>query len=199
MTIPNQSFLSVFLSLPLMTRKMTNPVTGLEVEILVTTGESQGKLFKIQSTMKARQLNKSPFHFHGTFSENLTVVEGQLNLIVSRNKKELVLHAGESYLVEPGCPHTIWNDSDAPVTYTVEVEPAQHFEQTLKINHALAAAGKASRGGTPSNLLHIALLGQMGSTYQYGISLVVQKAAFFALAGIARLLGVDRKLQALIR
>ena len=182
-----------------MTRKMTNPVTGVEVEILVTTGESQGKLFKIRSTMKARQLNKSPFHFHGTFSEHFKVVEGQLNLVVGRDRRELVLQAGESYLVEPGCPHTFWNASEEPVTYTVEVEPAQRFEETLRINHALAAAGKASRGGTPSNLFHIALLGQMGSTYQYGIPLGVQKAAFFVLGGIAKFLGVNRKLKALIR
>ena len=144
-------------------------------------------------------MNHSPFHFHETFSENLRVVEGQLNLIVGRDKRELVLQAGESYLVAPGCPHTFWNASEAPVTYTIDVEPAQRFEETLKINHALAAAGKASRGGTPSNFLHIALLGKMGSTYQYGIPLGVQKVAFFALGSIAKLVGIDRKLQALIR
>jgi len=181
-----------------MTRKMENPVTGVKVEILVSTAESSGELFKIRSTMNAQQLNRAPYHYHGHFSEHFRVVEGQLNLLVGNNKEQLILHAGESYLVKPGCPHTFWNESSEPVTYTVEVTPAKQFEKALLLNHALAAAGKASPKGTPSNIFHMAILAQLGDTWLYGIPIGLQKATFFIVAGIAKGLGMDKKLQELL-
>ncbi|GET34043.1 hypothetical protein PbJCM13498_29060 [Prolixibacter bellariivorans] len=181
-----------------MTRKMENPVTGVKVEILVSTAESQGKLFKIRSTMKARQMNRAPYHYHGHFSEHFRVVEGQLNLIVGDNKEHLTLKAGESYLVKPLCPHTFWNESSEPVTYTVEVTPAKQFEKALRLNHALAAAGKASPKGTPSNIFHMAILAQLGDTWLYGIPIGLQKSAFFIAAAVAKGVGMDKKLQALL-
>jgi len=181
-----------------MTRKMENPVTGVKVEILISTAESNGELFKIRSTMNARQMNRAPYHYHGHFSEHFRVVEGQLNLIVGNNKEQLTLKAGESYLVKPECPHTFWNESSEPVTYTVEVTPAKQFEEALKLNHALAAAGKASPKGTPSNIFHMAILAQLGDTWLYGIPIWLQKAVFFVVAGIAKGLGMDKKLQELL-
>lgn len=181
-----------------MTRKMENPVTGVKVEILVSTAESGGELFKIRSTMKARQMNRAPYHYHGHFSEHFRVVEGQLNLIVGGNREQLTLHASESYLVKPECPHTFWNESPEPVTYTVEVTPAMNFEKALWINHALAAAGKASPKGTPSNLFHMAILAQLGDTWLYGIPVWLQKVVFFIVAGIAKGLGMDKKLGELL-
>lgn len=181
-----------------MTRKMENPVTGVKVEILVSTAESNGELFKIRSTMNARQMNRAPYHYHGHFSEHFRVVEGQLNLLVGNNKEQLILHAGESYLVKPECPHTFWNESSEPVAYTVEVTPAKQFEEALKLNHALAAAGKASPKGTPSNIFHMALLAQLGDTWLYGIPCWLQKAAFSVVGRIAKGLGLDKRLQELL-
>ena len=177
---------------------MENPVTGVKVEILVSTAESNGELFKIRSTMKARQMNRAPYHYHGHFSEHFRVVEGQLDLIVGDNKEQFTLKAGESYLVKANNPHTFWNESSEPVTYTVEVTPAKQFEKALRLNHALAAAGKASPKGTPSNLFHMAILARMGDTWLYGIPKLLQKTAFMIAAGIAKGFGMDKKLRELL-
>lgn len=181
-----------------MNRNLKNPVSGVDVEVLVSSFESEGKLFRIRSTMRANQLNKAPYHYHKNFIEHFKVVKGQLNMIVGNNRRELTLCEGESYLVEALCPHTFWNSSNSPVTYTVDVEPAEQFEQALRINHALAAKGLASSKGTPANIFHIAILAKLGNTWFYGIPQWIQSGIFTIFATIGRIIGVERKLYKLI-
>lgn len=182
----------------LMTQHLNNPISGVNVEVLVSTKDSKGELFRIRSTMKANQFNKAPFHYHHNFSEYFQVVDGQLNMTIETDKRNIVLKAGESFMIASKCPHTFWNASDKPVTYIVDVTPAENFEKALRINHALAAAGMASRKGTPSNIFHIAILAQLGNTWFYGVPRWFQVLVFKLLSIIGGVLGITKRLFNLI-
>lgn len=177
---------------------LKNPISGVEVEILTSTVESKRNLFKIKSTMRANQLNKAPFHYHDNFSEHFQVIDGELNMTVEKDRKNLVLKAGESFLVKEKCPHTFWNNSNKPVTYIVDISPAMNFEKALKINHALAANGKASKKGTPKNVFHIAYLARLGNTWFYGYPKWLQSSIFMIISGFGQLFGINKKLEKLL-
>lgn len=177
-----------------MQRILTNPISGVRVEILKSTTETNGAFFQIHSTMKANQMNKAPFHYHTKFYELFKVEKGQLNMILGKERKNITLQKNESILVNKKVPHTFWNESDLPVTYSVTIKPARQFEKALRINHALAASGKASNKGTPKNIFHIAVLALMANTRFYGFPRLLQYILFTILSFVAIILGVKRKI-----
>ena len=175
-----------------------NPVTKVKAQFLKSTADTGGAYTLLQSKMEINTSNLPPYHYHTKFTELFTIVEGELNMMVGKDKKTMILKKGESYRVKKKEPHTFWNASDNPVVYQVKHEPACQFEKALKISHSLAAIGKAGKGGTPKNILHIAMLAQMGNTYLYNMPLWLQWPIYTLLNLAGIVIGVKKKLEMLI-
>jgi mannose-6-phosphate isomerase-like protein (cupin superfamily) len=171
-----------------------NRVTGEEMTPIETGQQTDGRYSRHRFRLPPHA--KGVFlHIHTTFTEQFTVLEGRLNLIMGDPKTPLHLEAGESALVSIGMPHRFWNDSDAPVVFEVEVRPASRLTETLELLFALANAGQTKPNGAPSHLFDLAILGQLSESYLPGPPVWLQRAVFGMLAGIARLVGHRPKTQ----
>lgn len=165
-------------------------MAGIEVEFLETTQQTKGAYLKIQSTIHPTRHKRVPLHYHTTFSEEFTIIKGELKMLVGEEAREMTLLEGNSLLAAPLTPHSFWNDSEEPCTYQVVIRPPFDYENTLRINHGLASDGLGSKkGGIPKSIWHKAMLIKMGDTYYLGIPLIVQKIAFGLLSLIGKTLG----------
>lgn len=172
-------------------RVIENPMLHDRITFLKTTAETEGEfvLFQVELAPGGGVLR----HYHTTFTEEFTVLSGQLNVMVG--KELLVLLPGQMAIIPKYAVHRFTNVTDAPVVFTTEVRPARTFEQSLRVSYGLAAAGKTTRQGIIKNPLLLGLHFQLAETYLPGIPLIVQKVGGGLLAALGRLFGQDKVFQ----
>jgi quercetin dioxygenase-like cupin family protein len=172
-------------------RVIENPVIKDRATILKSRDDTNGAY--LLEKLEVAPGGENLMHFHTSFTEKFSVVDGQLN--VSLNGEEKVLKAGEFAFVPAMAHHRFYNTSDEYVTAIVEIRPARNFEKALRIGYGLARDGKVNAKAVPKNIWHLALLFQLGESYMSGVPLFLQRGIFGTLAGIAKLLGQDKALE----
>jgi mannose-6-phosphate isomerase-like protein (cupin superfamily) len=173
-------------------RTITNPVIGDEVTFIVTKEESGGEYELIE--IRVVPGGGNVLHFHTAFEEQFEAVEGTLH--VECAGIQYMLRPGQKFIVKPGMVHRFWNPASAPISFLIEIRPARHFEQGLRIGYGLARDGRVNtKNSVPTNLLELGVCFHLSETYLAGIPLFVQKSLSGILYRVARWSGVENRLK----
>ena len=143
-----------------MKRTITNPVFEDEVRFVQTAEESGGEVTELEITLKPGGSND--LHYHQTYAEVFTAVEGQLGVRLGRKGEEHFLEPGQSKVVEKGQVHAFFNPTDGDITFKVELKPGHSgFEQSLRIMYGLAQDGEVNDKGIPTNLKYVGIIARL--------------------------------------
>mgnify|MGYP001158034663 CR=1 FL=1 len=139
-----------------MKRTIVNPIIKDTVTFLQTSEESGGKITEAEITLMAGGGN--PLHYHKTFSETFTAIEGELG--IKLEKREIkILKEGETYTVEPMSVHGFFNPSDKEIKFNVKLSPGHTgFENSLRIIYGLAEDGLTDKNTIPKSIKHSAIV-----------------------------------------
>lgn len=144
---------------PIMNRTITNPVIKDKVTFVKTSEETNGKLTELEIMLQPA--GKNELHYHTSYSETFTAVEGNLGVQLSK-KKSIILEPGESYTVEKGEIHAFFNPENRKITFKVELKPGHSgFEQALRILYGLGNDGLLNKKGLPKNIRHLAVIARL--------------------------------------
>ncbi|GAC1350095.1 MAG: cupin domain-containing protein [Ktedonobacteraceae bacterium] len=171
-------------------RTIDNPVTGERVTFLNTAEETGGEFVKSRVELAGRASGTS-MHYHLAFTETFEVLGGTLDVCIGGKKGHRILMPGETAVVPRRVHHRFWNSSTQTSVFTIEIRPAQHFEQALRAAFGLARDGKVNKVGIPTNIWELALVFQLAESFLPGAPLFLQKGLFGMLAAIARQRGYD--------
>jgi mannose-6-phosphate isomerase-like protein (cupin superfamily) len=171
-------------------RSLENRVTGEQTTFVAAAEDTDGAFVKTRTTLPGHAAGVV-MHYHLTYTETFTVLEGTLDICVGGKNHHYVMRSGEAVHIPLHTPHRFWNGSNQPVTFTVEIRPARHFELATRVSFGLAQAGKVNRAGVPTNIWQLALLFEVSESFLTGWPLFVQKRVFGTLATIARWKGYD--------
>lgn len=132
-------------------------------------------------------------HYHLTYSERFTVLEGRLSVEIDGVRHEL--GAGDEAAAAPGSLHAWRNPGEERSITRVELRPGSPgFEKALRVVYGLAADGLVLKNGVPRNPLQAALVLEMGEVRLPGAYAVFERLLGL-LARLARWRGVDRELE----
>jgi len=164
-----------------------NPVTGERATILELPYKNpEGRATaELTALVGARVVGE---HLHPALVERFTVLEGELTLKLDGQTQ--VLREGESAVIEAGVWHDWWNAADRNARARVEVTPGERFAHMIETLYGLARLGHTNAKGMPPPL-QLALIGREFSDVIvfHSPPRAIQRAAFGALAPIARLRG----------
>ena len=131
-------------------------------------------------------------HYHLTYSEHFTVLEGRLTIEMDGVNQEL--GAGDEAVAAPGSVHAWSNPGEDRSVARVELRPGRPgFEKALRVVYGLAADGRVLKNGVPRNPLHAALVLEMGEVRLPGAYAALERTLGL-LVRLARWRGVDREL-----
>ncbi|MBX2891172.1 MAG: cupin domain-containing protein [Saprospiraceae bacterium] len=172
-------------------RIIENPLIKDRVTFLETSAETNGKYTLVQVELAPGGGNE--LHYHKTFEETFTAVEGVLGIQVG--KQIIHLNKGESATAPIGSLHRFFNPSGTEkVVFNVLLQPgSEGFERTLQVAYGLARDGRTSRKGVPKSLHHMALIIQWSDTNLPGVFSWLEKG-FRLLARRAIKKGMDKEL-----
>ncbi len=115
-----------------------NPHTGDSVAFLTTSQESGGECFRFEYRARA-VTGAPPDHSHADQVERLEVTAGRLHCRVGGRVH--VLGAGESLTIEPGIPHSVWNESPEGCRTTAEFRPAGSMQELFELAFPVVSGG----------------------------------------------------------
>jgi quercetin dioxygenase-like cupin family protein len=139
-----------------MKRTIVNPIIKDTVTFLQTSEESGGKITEAEITLMPGGGN--PLHYHKTYSETFTAVDGELGLKLGK-KETKILKAGESYTVEPMSVHRFFNPTSREIKFIVKIRPGHTgFENSLRIIYGLAGDGLTDKNTVPKSIKHSAIV-----------------------------------------
>lgn len=172
-------------------RTIEHPVIGERITFVRTSDETDGELTELMVEQAPGGAN--PPHFHRSFTETFTPVEGPLGVRMGDARR--ILHPGETVTVERGTVHNLFNASDRAVRFTVEVRPGQpNLERFAQIAFGLARDGQVGAKGLPRKLSHLALLLELGDVHVPGPTFRVLSPVLRRIADRARRRGVEEDL-----
>lgn len=139
-----------------MQRTIINPIIKDTVTFLQTAEESGGKITEADITLMPGGGN--PLHYHKTYSETFTALEGELGVKFGKGKSK-ILKPGESYTVEPMSLHSFFNPTAHEIKFNVKCQPGNSgFENSLRIIYGLAGDGLTTHKSIPKSLKHTAIV-----------------------------------------
>jgi len=137
-------------------RTVKNPIIKDIVTFIETSNETDGHhtLIKVELAPKGG----NDLHFHKSFDETFTVLEGRLG--VQLEKEIIYLNKGESATARKGQLHRFFNPSDEHDTsFNVLIQPGnQGFETAVQVAYGLACDGLTNAQMIPKNIYHLSLL-----------------------------------------
>ncbi len=153
-------------------RSIVNPVIQDRVTFLELSAETGGQYTLAEIELAPGGGNE--LHYHRSYAETFTCVEGVLGLQVG--KATHTLQPGESAIAPAGEVHRFFNPSaDQPVTFTVRIAPgAPGFERMLQVAYGLAADGRTNGKGVPKDPAHTALIIRWSDTNMPGLLSVLE-------------------------
>jgi mannose-6-phosphate isomerase-like protein (cupin superfamily) len=158
-----------------------NPVIGEKITFISTSKQSGGEKTLMEIHLGPKGGN--PLHYHKRFSETFKIKEGELN--VQLDKAIEVLKPGDTVTAQILQRHRFFNTSGKSVVFLCELTPASEgFENVLRIGCGLARDGKAASNGMPKNIIHMAILMNIGEGYFVGIFSILEK--FFRILANTR-------------
>ncbi len=139
-----------------MKRTIINPIIKDTVTFLQTAEESGNAITEADITLMPGGGN--PLHYHRTFSETFTALEGDLGIKLGK-KATRILRPGESYTVEPMSLHSFFNPTEQEIKFNVKLRPGHTgFENSLRIIYGLAGDGLTDNKSVPKSLKHTAII-----------------------------------------
>ena len=139
-----------------MKRTIVNPVIKDVVTFLQTAEDSGGKVTEADITLMPGGGN--PLHYHKTYAETFTAIEGELGLGLGKNQNK-ILQPGETYTVKPMEHHRFYNPTDKAIKFNIRLTPGHTgFENSLRIIYGLAADGLTNKKSIPKSLKHMAIV-----------------------------------------
>lgn len=173
-----------------MKRIIINPVIKDMVTFVQTAAETGHKFTELE--VRLMPGGGTPIHYHKTFSETFTVLEGVLS--ITAGKETFQLFTGESCTVPPKQLHRFFNASQEKVRFKTEVYPGHTgFENALFILYGLAGDGLTDQKGVPKKLEHLAVVSEISEMYLPGKFKLAQPLLSF-IARRARKKGVEQGL-----
>ena len=136
-------------------RATFNPATGEHIQYVLTGRETNGSVVRFRWVDEPG--GRIASHTHPGCSETFTILDGEAVLVVDR--KEVILHAGETAVVPPGAVHAEENRSGSLIHGVVELRPAC---KSAELHDALAGIGSElphRDNGVPKSAL------QLGATF----------------------------------
>jgi quercetin dioxygenase-like cupin family protein len=161
-----------------------NPVTGQRLIFLVTSADSDGRLFAAEGIFPPGGFAGVP-HIHPDQDEHFEVLAGRAGFDVGGDRH--VLGAGENIEVPRGTAHTFANAGQDEMRVRFEFRPAlPSTEQFYEIYFAFAQQGRVNAKAMPG-LLDVATVWPITSQHAVLASppAVIQHALFGALAPFA--------------
>jgi quercetin dioxygenase-like cupin family protein len=172
-------------------RRIYNPVQRDAVTFLETSEESGGA--RTLAELEVAPGGKVTPHYHLTYSERFTVLEGQLSVDIDGVRSELA--AGDEAVAAPGNLHAWSNPGAKRSVVHIELRPGSPgFEKALRVTYGLAADGLVLKTGVPRNPLHAALVLEIGEVRLPGAYALLERVLGL-LARVARWRGIDRELE----
>jgi len=173
-----------------MRRTIHNPILNDTVTFLRTSAESGGAITELEATVMPGGGN--PPHFHGTYDETITVLEGVIRLKLASGVHDLSL--GKSYVIKAGQVHSLSNATDAPARLRTQISPGNEgFENALRIMCGLASDGLYNQRKMPRSLQHLAICASISDTWLSG-PLSWLNVPLRIVARLARWRGVEERL-----
>ena len=169
-------------------RTIENPIVHDRVTFVKTADETEGAYSEIIVELAPGGGNEP--HYHRTFSESFTVLDGSLGVLVGMERQ--MLERGETATIPPGVVHCFFNPTDQPVRFRGEARPGYRgLERFVQIAYGLARDGQVNRKGYPNKLSHIALLTEMGDVRLPGLTFRLFSPGLRWIARRARAAGVE--------
>lgn len=139
-----------------MKRTIINPIIKDTVTFLQTAEESGNTVTEAIITLMPGGGN--PLHYHKTYSETFTAVEGDLGIKLGK-KTSIILKPGESHTVEPYSLHSFFNPTEKEIKFNARIQPGHTgFEYSLRIIYGLAEDGLTDNKSVPKSLKHAAIV-----------------------------------------
>lgn len=123
---------------------------GQRLVMVQTAADTGGELLAMEASY-APGGQPPPVHHHPRQEERFTALAGAMRVRIAGRERQLL--AGESLVIPPGTPHTMWNDGPVEARLRWEVRPALRTETFFARLYGLAAAG---RPGLPRLAAHFA-------------------------------------------
>jgi quercetin dioxygenase-like cupin family protein len=176
----------------LLRRTIHNPVLNATVTFLRTSADSGGAITELETTVMSGAGN--PPHFHRTYDEAFTVLEGVIRIKLANGVRVDLSH-GDSYVVKAGQVHSFHNGTDAPARIRTQISPGNEgFEHALRIMCGLASDGLYNQRKMPRSLQHLAICAAMSDTSLPGL-LSFLNLPLHIIARFARWRGVEENLR----
>lgn len=174
-----------------MKRKIINPMIKDTITFIQTSEETKGEISELELTLMPGGANFS--HYHKTFTETFTAVEGRLGLKLGRGNVK-ILEPGETYSVAPDHAHSFFNPGEREIKFNIKIKPGHEgFENSLRILYGLAEDGLTDKKSIPKSLTHVAIIASLSDSYLPGIMKLLSPV-FNLLVKRAKQKGVEQKL-----
>ena len=171
-------------------RRVYNPVQKDAATFLELAEETNGARTLLE--LEVAPGGGNGLHYHTSFAEHFTAVSGELRVQVG--KQEFVLQPGQSAVAPPMALHRWYNPSQQTVTALVELRPGNTgFERSIQIAYGLARDGLMNKHGTPTSMVHLALLVEASDSGLPGIFSMLAPL-MRGLAAWGRRRGIEREL-----
>jgi mannose-6-phosphate isomerase-like protein (cupin superfamily) len=175
-------------------QSISNRHTGETLTMLISEEETHGTRQLYQVYLPPHRPSP-PMHYHLDFTETFSVIEGQLDLHFGRQRKHVILNAGESLTAQIRQPHTFANERDSPALIMIDTQPAAGVVRAFQLAYGVANDRGASRDGLPKNPLIRLLFVRMTQGFLPGIPLFLERAVLNAAAAVAKFSGPQARLQ----
>lgn len=171
-------------------RVFENSLIKDKVTVLKTSEETNGEYLLVEVELKVGGGNI--MHYHTSFMEEFTAVEGVLG--VDLGKEKLRLHPGQQAIAGLNDVHRFYNPGDSTIRFHVKIAPArERFLHCLCIGYGLANDGKVNKKGIPKSFDHLAILMDLSDTRFPGFLSLISPI-LLRRAKRARRKGVDKEL-----
>lgn len=172
-----------------------NPASGERLRWHVRSSDTDGRMVRLELWC-APGGGVPSLHVHPRSEERFEVLAGRLR--VQLGDRVLTAGAGEHLTLPAGIPHKWLVDGDEEAHVFVEVDAPGAFEEQIETLFALGRRGVARRGGElPPLAVACVVRGHMEDGHLASpLPLAAQRAMVEVLAGVARLTGVAREVDA---
>lgn len=174
---------------PYLPRTIYNTEGNYSATFLKTGNETNGAFELVQ--VELEPLGGNDWHYHKSFVEEFTVVEGQVK--IGHDGDEILLNEGESTKADRKTMHFFKNATKEKAVLLVKIAPAAGLEKTLRVAYGLINDKKLKNDIT-ENPWHMALLLGYSETFLEGLPGWFQEPLIEALAKIAQWRGEHREL-----
>ena len=130
-----------------LSRTIYNPVQRDAATFLETSEETGGARTLVELVVAPG--GKVTAHYHLTYSERFTVLEGQFTVALDGVQHELT--PGDEVVAAPSTLHAWSNPTEDRSVVRIELRPGNPgFEKGLRVVYGLAADGRVLRTGVPA-------------------------------------------------